>query len=58
MKLLNDVARCDGLHPHGESWGECEKCARRTATRPKFTWFMPPPDFIGGKCPERIEEAN
>lgn len=55
MKLLNDVARCNGIGNDEEGYFEdCEKCLRRTAPRPVHVWMMEPPKVIAFWCEYQI----
>lgn len=62
--LPNDIARCDGRISQAVSGygtvlvgqSECVRCARRTAPRPEQFWLSAPPEFLDGKCPDRIAE--
>lgn len=59
-KLMNDVARCDGVsfeNPEGLAWREdCERCLRRIAPRPDECVMMAPPPIIVFECEYLIEE--
>lgn len=58
-KLLNDVARCNGVgfDEDGEwGWREgCETCLRRTAPRPEYCSMIAPPPIIAFECEYLIE---
>ena len=69
MTLLHDKARCPGRITHctlgsiasvrvtsNAGHSECVRCARRAPGAPdQPTPHMEPPQFVGGKCPMRIE---
>jgi hypothetical protein len=58
-KLLNDVARCDGLGFDEDGvwdWREgCETCLRRTAPRPEHYSMIAPPPIIAFECEYLID---
>lgn len=70
MTLPHDTARCPGvmvtrasaagpiaaaLFPDNRRHSECAKCRRREPGHPERQPQMGPPQFLAGKCPERIE---
>ena len=58
MKLLDDVARCNGKTVKAENPlnQQCDDCARFDVIDSDHPWMIFAPEFINGKCPERIEE--
>jgi len=55
MRLLNDVARCNGVgydEGNGMEWREgCENCARRLCIVAGHThWWIEPPPIISFEC--------
>ena len=51
-RLLNDVARCDGvLETGGVLRKECSVCLRKTAPRDlEWAVYMAPPPIVNNKC--------
>lgn len=60
MNLPDDEARCNGKKVHAENplHQECDDCARLAIppSNPEWVLMDYPPEFIEGRCPERIAE--
>lgn len=63
MRLLNDIARCDGVGYYDIDddetyWREgCEACLRRAAPRPEGVQMIEPPAIIVFECEYLIEST-
>jgi hypothetical protein len=53
---IADVARCNGVLVEDDEWREdCERCLRRTASRPENVAMMEPPLIIVFECEHLVE---